>query len=108
MNELGFRRSSAASGFASARSTDDRQMKTNGSGLLGQKRPRRASVFPAQAQVAAWARGCARCTAGPQAVFANGPRAADKNWVANVVAGPRAARQTLGLWATTSKERSFF
>ena len=49
-------------------------------------RPRRANGFAAQAQVAAWARGCAGARAREQAV---GRAVAARCWAAHVLAGPK-------------------
>ena len=53
---LGFQEDERVAVLMRATSSASRPMKINGWQWPGQKRPRRGGVFPAQAQVAAWAR----------------------------------------------------
>lgn len=77
---LGFGGEGGSACFALARTTDDRPIETNGSERPGHFEPRRKEGFPAQAHVAAWARGSAHARCLPVSLgrpmrCANGPRA---------------------------------
>jgi hypothetical protein len=62
--KLGFWEEAADGDFAHPIQPDNRPMHLNGQDQPGFFRPRRHSAFPAQAQVAAWARGRQRAALG--------------------------------------------